>query len=54
MGSTVQYFEVGTAEPDKQKDLLTDKACKDIAKEANLAKIQRGFRRKSAAMELSD
>lgn len=33
---------------------MTDKVCKDIAKQANLAKIQRGLRRKSAEVEFSD
>lgn len=33
---------------------MTDKACKDIAKQANLEKIQKGLRRKSAEVEFSD
>jgi len=49
----VQHFEVKAAEPDKQKDLVADKGCKDISKQANLAKMQRGFRRKSAEVEFS-
>lgn len=33
---------------------MTDKSCKDTAKQANLAKIQRGFRRKSTEVEISE